>query len=66
MKLLADTLDSLIGRGAQRVIELEDPFEVYLEYFTATGDSAGSIRFHPDIYGRDEKYLVESFKKFEF
>lgn len=62
----ADTLDSLVHRGTQRVIELEKPFEVYIEYITATGDSSGTIRFHPDIYFRDEKYLKDSFGKFDF
>lgn len=65
-KIIGDTLDSLVRRGVQRVIELQEPFEVYIEYFTATGDSSGAILFHPDIYGRDEKYLTNSFKKFDF
>lgn len=65
-KIQADTLDSLIIRGAQRVIELENTFEVFIEYYTATGDSLGNIIFHPDIYGRDEKYLTNSLKKFKF
>lgn len=60
----ADTLDSLVGRGQQRVLELNDPFIVYLEYYTATGDSSGNIIFHPDIYNRDIDYLENSFKKF--
>jgi murein L,D-transpeptidase YcbB/YkuD len=64
-KIQGDTLDSLIKRGTQRVIELEEPFEVFLEYFTVTGDSSGAVLFHPDIYGRDEKYLSNSFKKFD-
>ena len=65
-KIVADTLDSLIIRGTQRVIEVEKPFEVFIEYFTASGDSTGNIIFHPDIYGRDEKFLTNTFKKFEF
>lgn len=65
-KVEADTLDSLVVRGIQRVIELENPFEVFIEYYTATGDSTGNIIFHPDIYGRDEKFLTNSFKKFNF
>ena len=59
-----DTLDSLVVRGNQRVLELKDPFEVYIEYFTATGDSSGNVIFHPDIYGRDEKFISNTFKKF--
>ncbi len=65
-RIVPDTLDSLIARRTQRVIELEKPFEVYLEYITATGDSSGAIRFYPDVYGRDEKYLAKSFAKFDF
>ena len=60
----ADTLDSIIVRGQQRVLELNDPFMVYIEYYTATGDSSGNVVFHPDIYNRDIKYLENSFKKF--
>lgn len=65
-KIESDTLDSLVRRGVQRVIELDEPFQVYIEYLTATGDSSGNVIFHPDIYGRDEKYLIDTFKKFEF
>jgi len=63
-KMPADTLDSLVVRGNQRVLELNDPFEVYIEYITATGDSSGNVIFHPDIYGRDEKFITNTFKKF--
>jgi murein L,D-transpeptidase YcbB/YkuD len=65
-KIQGDTLDSIVRRGIQRVIELKEPFEVFIEYFTATGDSTGSVIFHPDIYGRDEKFLTNSFKQFDF
>jgi murein L,D-transpeptidase YcbB/YkuD len=57
-KMIPDTLDSLIARGTQRVVELNSPFEVYIEYYTATGDSLGNIKFHPDVYGRDKRFLV--------
>jgi murein L,D-transpeptidase YcbB/YkuD len=63
-KIAPDTLDSLIARRNQRVIELEEPFEVYIEYFTATGDSSGNVIFHPDIYGRDAKYIENIYKQF--
>ena len=63
-KIKGDTLDRLIIRGNQRVLELADPFEVYIEYFTATADSSGNVIFHPDIYGRDEKFIKHTFKKF--
>ena len=63
-KFPADSLESIIGRGIMRTIELNQPFEVYVEYFTATADSSGMIRFHPDVYLRDEKFLENTFKKF--
>ncbi|OIQ36379.1 MAG: hypothetical protein BM555_02780 [Crocinitomix sp. MedPE-SWsnd] len=63
-EMVRDTLDSLVVRGNQRVLELKDPFEVYIEYFTATGDSSGNVIFHPDIYGRDEKFITNTFRKF--
>jgi len=63
-KLPADSLEGVISRGIMRTIELNEPFGVYIEYFTATGDSSASIKFHPDIYGRDEKFLKNTFKKF--
>ncbi|MBI3136831.1 MAG: L,D-transpeptidase family protein [Bacteroidetes bacterium] len=62
--LVPDSLESIINRGIQRTIELKQPFEVFIEYYTASGDSSATIKFHPDIYGRDEKYLKNSFKKF--
>lgn len=65
-KINPDSLTSLIKRGIQKVVELNDPFPVYLEYITAVGDSSGMIHFLPDVYGRDEKYLVNSFKTFNF
>lgn len=64
IEIPADTLDSIVRRGNQRVIEINDPFEVYLEYVTATADSSGNVIFHPDIYGRDEKFIKNTFKKF--
>ncbi len=63
-EIAPDTLDSIIFRGQNMAIRLAEPFPVILEYFTATGDSAGNIIFHPDIYGRDEKFLMNSFARF--
>jgi L,D-transpeptidase YcbB len=63
--LEGDTLDSYVRRGIQRVIELKDTFEVFIEYYTATGDSSGNVIFHPDIYGRDAKYIENTIKRFD-
>jgi len=62
--LAPDSLEGVIGRGIQRTIELNEPFEVFIEYYTASADSNASIRFHPDIYGRDAKFVNNTFKKF--
>ncbi len=64
-KVPADSLVPLINRGVQKVIELKQPFEVYIEYYTATGDSLGNVVFHPDIYNRDERFLSKLKAKFE-
>ena len=64
-KTVGDSLITYIERGEQKVLELGAPFEVYIEYITATGDSLGTISFFPDIYGRDEKYIKNTFKKFK-
>lgn len=64
-EMVPDTLDSLIARGTQRVVELNNPFEVYIEYYTATGDSLGNIIFHPDVYGRDNRFLAGIKEEFE-
>lgn len=63
-EIAPDSLDSIIARGTNRPIELHEPFPVFIEYYTATADSSGRTTFHPDIYGRDEKYLKNSFRKF--
>ncbi|MCC7453100.1 MAG: L,D-transpeptidase family protein [Crocinitomix sp.] len=63
-KMLPDELDSVVKRGQQKVLELSEPFAVYIEYFTASADSNDAIIFHPDIYGRDEKYIKRAYKPF--
>ncbi|MFD1551844.1 hypothetical protein DNU06_01900 [Putridiphycobacter roseus] len=54
----SDSIESMILRGVKKVIELNTPIDVYLEYYTAVGDSLGKITFYPDIYGRDEKFIT--------
>ena len=55
--VLSDSLEPMIQRGVKRVIELNEPIEVYIEYYSAMGDSTGAITFYPDIYGRDKPYI---------
>ena len=56
-KVVSDSIVPMINRGVKRVIELNEPIDVYIDYFTSTGDSLGEITFYPDIYRRDEKYI---------
>ncbi len=63
-KTPGDSLVPIIHTGIQKVIELKQPFEVYIEYYTASADSSGSIIFHPDIYNRDERFLEKIKAKF--
>lgn len=41
------------GRGGPIVFELAATVPVFLEYYTASVDDAGTVRFHPDIYAYD-------------
>jgi len=65
-ELTVQEFDTLIVNGIQQVIELNTRFEVYVEYYTATGDSTGTITFHPDVYGRDKRYLTEIKREFDY
>lgn len=56
-KVKSDSIEPMINRGVKRVIELNEPIDVYIEYYTATGDSLGQITFYPDMYGRDKAFL---------
>lgn len=65
-ELTPQEFDTLIVNGIQQIIELNTRFEVYIEYYTATSDSSGTITFHPDIYDRDELYLKGIKTKFNY
>ncbi|MFK8045614.1 MAG: murein L,D-transpeptidase [Crocinitomicaceae bacterium] len=56
-KVESDSLVPMINRGAKRILELNTEIDVYIEYYTTTGDSLGKITFYPDMYNRDEKYI---------
>lgn len=64
-RIISDTLDNIMMRKEQRVIEVRKKFQVYIEYISAVGDSSGAVIFYPDIYNRDEKYLKNTLKKFD-
>jgi L,D-transpeptidase YcbB len=62
-RLLLDTqtdrgsgqLDALLTNWNERWIKLDRPLPVYILYFTAWVEEDGTVRFHHDVYGRDEK-----------
>jgi L,D-transpeptidase YcbB len=51
----AGQLDPLLTNWNERWVKLDRPLPVYLLYFTAWVEEDGTVRFHHDVYGRDEK-----------
>jgi L,D-transpeptidase YcbB len=51
----AGQLDALLTNWNERWIKLDRPLPVYLLYFTAWVEEDGTVRFHHDVYGRDDK-----------
>jgi L,D-transpeptidase YcbB len=45
----------MAGGSSERWIKLEKKLPVYLLYFTVWPEEDGTLRFHHDVYGRDEK-----------
>lgn len=45
--------DALVASGRTQTITLARPIPVYIAYFTAEPAGDGTIRYLPDIYGRD-------------
>lgn len=53
-----DSLDTLAKREKETYLNVNDRFLVHIRYRTATiSDSTNQIRFHRDIYGREEKFM---------
>jgi L,D-transpeptidase YcbB len=50
-----DNLDGLLATGREKTITLDRQIPVYILYFTAWAEDHGGVRFHPDVYGRDER-----------
>ena len=49
----AEALRSRAGRGGSIIFDLATEVPVFLEYYTASVDDAGLVRFHPDVYAYD-------------
>lgn len=48
-------LDDLLGRSTEQWIRVTDPVPVYVMYFTAWAGRDGTMRFHPDVYERNQR-----------
>ena len=51
----AGQLDALLTHWNERWIRLDRSLPVYLLYFTTWVEEDGTVRFHHDVYGRDEQ-----------
>ena len=47
------TLHRLSRKDKTIVFKLQEPLPVFLEYYTASVDADGIVRFHPDVYDYD-------------
>jgi murein L,D-transpeptidase YcbB/YkuD len=53
-----DSLDTLVKRDKETYLNVNDNFLVHIRYRTVIiDDSTNQIRFHNDVYGREEKYM---------
>ena len=50
----ASDVDKLLASGEEQWVKFEEKWPVYILYFTAFVNEDGSVRFHHDVYGRDE------------
>lgn len=50
-----DEVKRAADNGGERWIKLERPLPVYILYFTTWVEEDGTVRFHHDVYGRDEQ-----------
>jgi murein L,D-transpeptidase YcbB/YkuD len=48
-------LDKYAATGNERHIKLERKLPIYILYFTSWVQEDGTVRFHHDVYGRDEQ-----------
>jgi murein L,D-transpeptidase YcbB/YkuD len=53
----------MAGGGSERWIKLEKKLPVYILYFTVWPEEDGTLRFHHDVYGRDEKMETQQSDK---
>jgi L,D-transpeptidase YcbB len=58
-------LDGLLTNWDERWIKLDRTLPVYLLYFTAWVEEDGTVRFHHDVYHRDEKLAPQVEERLE-
>lgn len=49
-----ESLDGLVAAGSEQWLQLDRPLPVYLLYFTAWARTDGTVRFHHDVYARND------------
>lgn len=60
-RLLADdgtdtaVIDAALATRATEEVALNRPVPVHIAYFTADADASGTVKLHPDPYGRDNR-----------
>jgi len=50
--------DAVLATNQTTTISLATPIPVYVTYFTAEPDAAGTMRYFPDVYGRDKAGIL--------
>ena len=56
-------LDALLETNDEKWIKLDEQLPVYILYFTAWVQEDGTVRFHHDVYGRDERLEEQAEEK---
>jgi murein L,D-transpeptidase YcbB/YkuD len=47
-------IDRVVASRVSTQVNFAQPLPVYVTYFTAATDETGTVRIHPDVYGRDK------------
>jgi len=62
----AEAIQAAIASGETRTLPVKRQLPVLILYFTAEADADGSVRFHPDLYGRDARVIAALAAPFRF
>ena len=52
-----------MNAGEEKVVKIEDPIPVLINYYTAWVDEIGILQFRKDIYGHDKRTARKLFTK---